>query len=260
MDKVLKTAFAFFVVFLYGPLLLLVAFSFNSGKYINEFSQPTIKWYAKLFANESLLNAMKNSFVVALFSSALAVSISVLFSFALYKCKGRIKNYSSRLIQVMIISPDMSLAIGLMILFEVLRFTMGLTTVVIAHTTFGIAYASSLLAARFNQMDSSIESAARDLGANELQALYLVILPNIAPAAITAFLVCFTLSWDDFIFSFFTSSAGSSTLPIQALALLKRGINPEINAVATLSMLISFTIILAGLRLQKIPNLLNPSS
>ena len=254
MNSAIKGYMIAVLLFLYVPLFFLVWFSFNTSPYSNQWGDITLKWYSAFFADRTLLTSLRNSLLVAFFSSVIAVFLSVLLSYGIFRYEFKFKGRLDFLIKIVLISPDINIAIGLMLLFQTLRLSLGLTAIIISHVTFCIAYALTILTVRFNQLDKGLEFAARDLGANEWQTLRLVIIPNIMPAIISALFVCFTLSWDDFIFSFFNSSAGTSTLPVQTFALIKRGINPEINAIATLSLVFSFFLIYFGIKFQRLPN------
>lgn len=252
MNKLLKTYSLGVVLFLYTPILVLLVFSLSSDRYAQGLGQLTLKWYSQIFIEESLMLALKNSFIVALSASFLSVIMATFLSYAFYKYDFFLKRKIQAALKAVLVSPDISVAIGLMFLFQVLKISLGLTAIIISHVTFGIAFAFIIISLRFESMNTKLEMAARDLGASEKQAIRHIVFPTILPAVIAAFFVVFTLSWDDFVFSFFNSSAGTSTLPVQIFAMVKRGVSPQINAIGTISMLFSFILVYASMKLQRI--------
>jgi spermidine/putrescine transport system permease protein len=252
MNKILKLYSIGILLFLYTPIMLLILNSFNENRYSNEFIGFSLVWYRKLFTEQTLIIALKNSLLIATIASAFSTFIAILLSYSIYKYNFAFKNTVNVVINTILIMPDISLAIGMMFLFQVLKFSLGLNTIITAHITFGIAYATTVLSTNLSTLDVNIQDAARDLGASEWQTIKMIILPILKSSIIAAFFVCFTLSWDDFVFSFFNSGAGTSTLPVQISVLIKKGVSPQINAISTISMLISFVVIYIGFKGQKI--------
>ena len=255
MNRLLKIYTIGVFLFLYSPITILVLYSFNENKYTQDFNSLSLKWYSELLNDSALISALQNSLVVALVAASCSVLLAIPAAFALFQKQTKLNVKINNFLQLVLVTPDISLAIGLMFLLQTFRFSLGLNTVIIAHITFGVVFALIIISAKFQALDKNIVKAALDLGATNFQTLRLVIIPNILPSILAAFFICFTLSWDDFVFSFFNTSAGQNTLPVQIFAMIKRGINPQINAIATISMIFSFILIYIGLKFQRIINL-----
>ena len=226
--------------FLYVPIAVLVALSFNEGGLPTVWSGFSLKWYAALAANGEVLSAALNTLIVAFVSTALATLLGTLLALGVETRRRRGRALEALIFAPMII-PDIVLAIALLSFFSMLDIVMGLHTIILAHVVFNLAFVCSVVRARLKSFDWSITEASADLGASALTTFRRVTLPVIAPAVIAGALLAFTLSVDEFIIAFFTSGAGrsSTTLPMQIYSMLRFGITPEINALATLVMAFS---------------------
>ncbi len=249
------TLFAF--AFLYLPILVLVAFSFNKDKINSSWSGFTLDWYSKLFQNVDLLNSFKASFFIGISSATISTIFGTLAAYALYKFSFKGKKKFQAILNFPIITPDIVIGIGLLLFYVFINFTLGYYSILIAHITFNVAYTTLIISTRFNFIDKNLENAAIDLGAKPFQAFRFVVVPAIMPGIIAAFLIAFTLSWDDFIIAFFTSGVGTTTLPVRVYSMIKMGVNPQINAISTLTLVVSLVVILIALRFQKVSNILN---
>jgi len=233
-------------LFLYIPLLVVVIFSFNDSKLSAEWVGFTTSWYAKLFANEEMLAAARNSLLIAFVASLAATVLGTMAGIAMHR-------YASRILPFMVITPiampEILLGVSLLIFF-ITTFgeeALSLGTVMVAHTTFCIGFVAIIVRARLSGMDESIFEAARDLGATPWQTFRLVTFPLIMPGIVAGALMAFTLSIDDFVITFFTAGAGVPTLPLTIYTMVKIAVTPEVNAVSTLLMLLTLTmIVLAG--------------
>jgi spermidine/putrescine transport system permease protein len=232
--------------FLYVPLGVVVVFSFNDSKLNAEWVGFTLDWYQKLFANEEMLQAAANSLLIAVVSAALATVLGTMAGIAMHR-------YKSRLLPFMTLTPvampEILLGVSLLIFFISVfgEESLSLLTVIIAHTTFCIGFVAIIVRARLAGMDESVFEAARDLGATPWQTFRLVTLPLIMPGVVAGALMAFTLSIDDFVITFFTAGAGVPTLPLTIYTMIKIAVTPEVNAVSTLLMLLTLTmIVLAG--------------
>jgi spermidine/putrescine transport system permease protein len=233
-------------LFLYIPLVVVVVFSFNDSKLSAEWVGFTLGWYTKLFGNDEMLKAARNSLFIALVASLAATVLGTMAGIAMHR-------YRSRLLPVMVLTPiampEILLGVSLLIFF-ITTFgeeSLSLLTVIIAHTTFCIGFVAIIVRARLAGMDESIFEAARDLGATPWRTFRLVTLPLIMPGIIAGALMAFTLSIDDFVITFFTAGAGVPTLPLTIYTMVKIAVTPEVNALSTLLMLITLTmIVLAG--------------
>ncbi|MBK7792260.1 MAG: ABC transporter permease [Betaproteobacteria bacterium] len=232
--------------FLYVPLVVVVVFSFNDSKLNAEWVGFTLDWYHKLFANAEMLHAAANSLLIAVVASALATVLGTMAGIAMHRFKSRLLPFMTLTPVAM---PEILLGVSLLIFFISVfgEESLSLLTVIIAHTTFCIGFVAIIVRSRLAGMDESIFEAARDLGATPWQTFRLVTLPLIMPGVVAGALMAFTLSIDDFVITFFTAGAGVPTLPLTIYTMIKIAVTPEVNAVSTLLMLLTLTmIVLAG--------------
>lgn len=237
-------------LFLYIPLVILILYSFNDSRVNVGWVGFTLKWYKVLFTDKQLIIAALNSLVIAIISSIISVVLGTLAGVALHRYKVRVL---STLIMIPIAAPELLVGVSLLLFFLMINFTLGLVSIILAHTAFCISFVAIAVKTRMYGMDNSIIDAARDLGANPFQAFYLILIPSILPGIIAGGLMAFTLSIDDFVITFFTAGVGSNTLPLSIYSMLKMGVTPEINAIST--MMIIITIILTAIATRISPQL-----
>ncbi len=242
----LKLAAGATFAFLYLPLVVVVAYSFNDSRLNAEWVGFTLDWYRVLFADEEMLLAARNSLVIALVSSLCATFLGTLAGLAIHR-------YHLRWLPLLVITPvampEILLGVSLLVFFiQVLHLTLGMLSVVLAHVTFSIGFVAIIVRARLAGMDESLFEAARDLGASPWQTFRLVTFPLILPAVVAGFLMSFTLSIDDFVITFFTAGVGVSTLPLQIYSMIKIAVTPEVNAVSTLLMTLTLSMIFLASR------------
>jgi len=237
-------------VFLYVPILVLVVMSFNASS--NPFSWDgfSLEWYGELAGNEDILEGFRNTLVVAVGSTVLATVLGTLLAVGLDKYS-RSKALDAFTLAPAII-PDVVLAIGLLAFFTLVQFTLGLHTVLLAHVVFNTAFVTAIVKARLNNVDHSLEEASRDLGATSASTFVRITLPSLAPGIIAGALLAFTLSLDEFVIAFFTNGPSTPTLPITIYSMVRFGVTPEINALATLLILVSFTVVIAAQRMTRL--------
>ena len=236
--------------FLYIPIIVLIAFSFNESKLNVTWTGFTLKWYRSLLENQGILVATKNSFIIALVSSVFAVIIGTLAAVGMYKYKFKGRNLLEGLLYIPVIIPEIVLGISLLTFFSYTGIPLGMVTLILAHITFSIAYVVSTVKTRLDDFDKSVEEAARDLGATETQTFFKITLPIIMPGVMAGALLAFTLSLDDMIISFFAAGPESVTLPLKIFSMVKFGVTPEINALSTLMLLFTLIIILLSALLR----------
>ncbi|MGL4996805.1 MAG: ABC transporter permease [Deefgea sp.] len=240
-SKWLWAAAIFVYGFLYVPLIIVVAYSFNDSKLNAEWVGFTFKWYGLLMHNEQLLVAARNSLLIALVTSFFATVLGTLAGLAMHK-------YKLRLLPILVLTPiaipEILMGVALLIFFVMLNMTLGLVSVVLAHIAFCIGFVAIVVRSRLQGMDDALVEAARDLGATPVQAFRLVTMPLIMPGIIAGALMAFTLSIDDFVITFFTAGAGASTLPLQIYSMIRIAVTPEVNAISTLLMLLTLGLIL----------------
>ena len=229
----------FTLAFLYLPLAVVVLFSFNASNSAASFTGFSWRWYHQLMGNEQILSAFANSMVLAIVSSVIALGIGCLIGYGMYRHRHRKLGWLIVLIYLPIVLPDIVFGISEMAFFvQVHRLTgllqPGLVTMIIAHVTFQIPFVALIVYSRFVGLDPTLFEAAKDLYATPAKRVIHFMLPTIKPALISAFFLSFTLSVDDFVISFFTAGPESATLPIYIWGAIKKGVSPEINAIATL--------------------------
>jgi spermidine/putrescine transport system permease protein len=234
-------------VFLYAPLAIVVLYSFNDSRLNAQWVGFTLAWYEKLLHNEPMLIAARNSLLIASAAAAASTVLGTLAGFALHRHRPRLL---APLVLATIAIPEILMGVSLLIFFVLLNVTLGMVSIILAHITFCIGFVALVVRARLAGMDESLTEAARDLGATPAQAFRWVTLPLIMPGVVAGALMAFTLSLDDFVITFFTAGAGSSTLPLQIYTMVKIAVTPEVNAVSTLLMLLTLTLILVATRLS----------
>jgi len=238
--------------FLYVPISVLVGLSFNEGGLPTAWTGFSTKWYSALWQNSDILRAAGNTLFVALISTVLATVLGTLLAVGV-ELRRRNGKWLETVIFAPMIIPDIVLAIALLSFFSLLGVQMGLHTIIMAHVVFNLAFVCAVVRARLTGFDWSIVEASVDLGASMATTLRRVVLPVLAPAIMAGALLAFTLSVDEFIIAFFTAGAGraSITLPMQIFAMIRFGVTPEINALATLVMAVSVVALALSQRLNK---------
>jgi putrescine transport system permease protein len=245
-------------LFFYLPLFFLVVFSFNSTRQDSQFTGFSLRWYQALGQDTRLVEGFLLSFNVALLSATLATVLATLAAYALIRFgafKGR--SLFNAMLNSPLVMPEVIIGLSLLLLFVGLERWLGwpergATTIVLGHALLGMAYASVVVQSRLKEMDRSIEEAALDLGCKPYQVFFLVTLPNISQALIAAWLLTFTLSFDDVVISEFLSGPGVTTLPQVIFSYARRGVNPSIYAAATLLMtVVSVAVLIYGIHTSR---------
>jgi spermidine/putrescine transport system permease protein len=227
-------------VFLYLPLTIVVAYSFNDSRLNAEWVGFTWHWYRVLFEDEDMLIAAGNSLFIAAVASLAATVLGTMAGIAMQR-------YKLKVLTLMVLAPvampEILLGVSLLLFFiQVLNLTLGLLSIVLAHITFSIGFVAVIVQARLAALDESLFEAARDLGASPWQTFRYVTFPLIRPAVIAGGLMAFTLSIDDFVITFFTAGVGVQTLPLRIYSMIKIAVTPEVNAVSTLLMMLTLTL------------------
>ena len=222
------------IVILYLPIALVILYSFNESKISSVWSGFSLKWYETLFRDRAMFEALGNSLVLALSASLGAAAVGTLGAYGFTKVQLRTKNAVEYLSMLPIMIPEIILGMVFMAFFSLLGLPFGMTTLILAHTTFCIPYVYMLVKARLVGMDPSLAEAARDLGAGEARVFFDITLPLLAPAILSGMLLSFAMSLDDVIISIFVTGVNVNTLPIKVYTQIKTGVTPEINALCTL--------------------------
>jgi spermidine/putrescine transport system permease protein len=237
----LIAAFAFLL--LYVPLVTLVIYSFRTQTMgTSETAGWTLEWYRRIFANEAAMNALGMSLWVGFWCTLGATLLGSSAALALDRYQFRGRGWLDTLIYVPLVLPEIVLGLSLLIWFVMLRMTLGSFSIILAHITFSVSYVIITVKSRLQGFDRTLEEAARDLGATPAQTFWKVTFPLIWPGILSGALMAFTLSFDDFLITFFTAGVGSDTLPLKIYSMIKFGVTPEINALSTL--LLGATLIL----------------
>lgn len=246
-----KAYLVFIYVFLYTPIAVLMILSFNKAGMPTAWTGFSTEWYGRLLESPKIIAAAKNSLIVAIASTLIATSIGTLLALGVERRKASV-SLDALLFTPMII-PDIVLAIALLSFFTLMKFTLGLHSIILAHVVFNIAFVCAVVRARLKSFDWSLTEASYDLGAGALTTFRKITFPLIWPAVIAAALLAFTLSIDEFIIAYFTAGAGqgSTTLPMQIYAMIRFGVTPEINAMATIILLVSFILVLTAQRFNR---------
>ena len=247
------------LAFLYIPIISLVIFSFNSSKLVTVWAGFSTRWYGALFHNDQILDAAGLSVRIGLISAALAVVLGTMVAVALARFGAfRGRALLSALSTAPLVMPEVITGLSLLLLFVALEQAIGwpagrsAMTIIIAHTTFSMAYVAVVVQSRLAGMDSSIEEAALDLGARPGKVFFVITLPLISPALVSGFLLAFTLSLDDLVISSFVSGPGATTLPMVIYSKVRLGLSPEINALATLMVaIVGAGVVIAGILMNR---------
>lgn len=236
---------ALIYLFLYIPIGTLIIYSFNNATFSMLWHGFTLNWYRAVLQDSSLWLAVWHSFYLALAATTSALFIGTLAAISLYRYQFRGKNMLQGLLFVIIITPDLVMGIALLILFSLSGLALGFWSLYIAHVTFCIPFVVVIVYSRAKSIDPNIFAAASDLGASELQTFWHIIVPILLPALISGALLCFALSFDDIVISYFVSGPGFEILPIKIFGLARMGVNVELNALC--SLLFCLTLILVCL-------------
>lgn len=232
---------AFGYLFLYGPIFSLIFFSFNVSKLVTVWGGFSTQWYGALMRDTQIINAFLLSLKIALVSSTVATILGTIAGYVLARFGGfRGRTVFSGMVTAPLVMPEVITGLSMLLLFVSMEQLIGWPrgrgqlTVTLAHITFTMSYIAVVMQSRFSSLDISLEEAAQDLGAKPLKVFFVITLPIVAPAIVSGFLLGFTISIDDLVITSFTSGPGANTLPMVIFSKVRLGLNPEINALASL--------------------------
>lgn len=254
MKKLPRWLIAFCAVvylFLHIPILVLVIFSFNSSRYSVEWTGFTWQWYVRLLERPDIMNGLKASVIVGLAATVLSAIFGTLIALALARHKFRGRTLLEAFLYVPLVTPEIVVGISLLILFVLMGIPLGLATITIAHVAFCISFVVVVVLARLQGLDQNLEEAAMTLGADEFTTFFKITLPQIWPGVLSGALLAFTMSFDDFVITSFVSGTGSSTLPIVVYGMVRKNIEPSINAISTVILVATAILIYASDRLSR---------
>jgi spermidine/putrescine transport system permease protein len=258
--------------FLYAPIVVLIVYAFNSSRtnvvfegVVNRGPCGPFYWFCQLAENDDVLEAARNTLIIAISTSVVATTIGTMAALALQRYSFPFKVFSEATLYVPIVIPEIVMGIGILVFFSAIfgwvnstlglsgnnRLSLGLLTVIVSHIAFSVPFVIMVVRARLHGFDKSLEEAAADLGANEWITFRRVTLPLIAPGVMSGALLAFTLSLDDFIITFFTTGPGATTLPIYVYGLLRRVITPEVNALSTIWILGVLVLVFISRQLER---------
>jgi len=246
MEFLKRSYAAVIFAFLYIPIFVLIVFSFNASKSRASWDGFTLRWYADLFDNSAILNALYYTLSIAVLAALLATIIGTLAAFAMYKdMRPWEKKIVMNLTYLPVLNPDIVTGISLMLLFIFMKINLGFLSLLLAHIIFNVPYVILTVLPKLRQFDNNLYEAALDLGASPAYAFRRIVFPEILPGIVTGALFAFTLSIDDFVISFFTTGSGINNLSILIYSMARRGIHPTINALSTLLFLAVLILLLA---------------
>ncbi|ROR46519.1 ABC transporter permease [Kitasatospora cineracea] len=237
-------------LFLYAPIVVLVVMSFNALETPYSWGGFSTSWYGKLAGDQQIRKGLVNTLIVASGATALSTVLGTLLAVGLARhTRSRLLGALATLPAVV---PDVVLAIGLLAFYSSVQATLGLHSVLLAHTVFGLAFVTTVVRTRLSHVDTSLEEASRDLGAGPAATFLRITLPTLLPGIVAGALLTFTLSIDEFVIAFFTAGPKDPTLPIVIYSMVRFGVTPEINALATVLLAVSFTVVILAQRLTRL--------
>ena len=235
---------AIILLFLYAPIFVMMLFSFNSGRTRADFTGFSAQWYVEMFQNEEMLGALRNTLIVAVCASVIATVLGTYIAFIIAKMSPVNKSISMKLLNISMLNAEIITGVSLMFFFVFLSFSLGFTTLLIAHVIFDVPYVVLSILPRLRQMNKSVYEAALDLGATPAFAFRRVILPDVLPGILSGALLAFTMSFDDFIISYYTSGPGFVTLSVYINTMTKRAVPLTVNALSTFIFVMVFILLL----------------
>jgi spermidine/putrescine transport system permease protein len=237
--------------FLHLPVLVLVVFSFNSSKFSVDWRGFTFQWYQRLLERPDILRGLKASLIVGGLATVISAVFGTLLALALARHRFRGRRAFEGFLYVPVVTPEIVTGISLLLLFALLKVPLGLTTITIAHVAFCISFVVIVVLARLEGMDDNLEEAAMILGADEITTFWKVTVPQLWPGILSGALLAFTMSFDDFVITSFVSGPGSSTLPIVVYGMVRKNVEPSINAISTIILLATAILIYLADRLAR---------
>ncbi len=239
--------------FLHAPIVALMVFSFNDSKFSASWTGFTLEWYRRLFEREDILEGLRRSLVVGLIATAVATVFGTLIALALARHRFRGRRAVESVLYLPLVTPEIIMGISLLSLFGLVGFPLGIGSVTVAHIAFCISFVTVVVGARLRGMDRHLEEAAMMLGADEWAAFWQVTVPQLLPGIVAGALLAFTMSFDDYVITSFVSGTGSATLPVVVYGMVRRNIEPSINAISTIIIAVTSLLLYLADRLQARP-------
>ena len=237
--RLLKLFTGIFFLFLFAPIVLVVLFSFNSSRSLQDFEGFSLRWYELFFESESLRDSLIASIQIALITMLIATVLGTMLAYGLVRARTRWSDSFNILMLVPLVTPEIVAGVSALLLFTQVGLELSVTTIVLAHITFSISYVTVVVRARLASLSLEVEEASMDLGATRWQTFRLVTMPALWPAVLAAGLLVFALSFDDFVLSFFTTGESPQPLPVRIWTQIRFGVRPTINAIGTFMLVVS---------------------
>ncbi len=247
--RFLRLLMAGFLIWTFAPIVIVVLFSFNSGKSLQNFDGFSTRWYSDFFGDAQLRESLFASLEVALVTMVVSTVLGSLLAFGLVRSRNRLSPATNVMMLIPLVVPEIVAGVTALLLFTQIGMHLSLTTVMLAHITFSISYVTVIVRGRLAALNREVEEAAMDLGATRIQTLRLIVLPELSPAILAAGLLTFALSFDDFVLSFFTTGEEIQPLPVRIYSSIRFGVTPTINAIGTLMLLVSLSTIALAIAL-----------
>jgi spermidine/putrescine transport system permease protein/putrescine transport system permease protein len=241
-----------FLIWTFAPIAIVILFSFNSGKSLQNFDGFSTQWYSDFFDDQLLRESLVASLEIALATMVVATLLGSLLAFGLVRSRNRLSPVTNVMMLIPLVVPEIVAGVSALLLFTQISLRLSLTTVILAHITFSISYVTVIVRGRLAALNREVEEAAMDLGATRMQTMRLVVFPALWPAILAAGLLTFALSFDDFVLSFFTTGEEVQPLPVRIYSSIRFGVTPTINAIGTLMMLVSVSTIALALALPRL--------
>jgi spermidine/putrescine transport system permease protein len=237
--RFLKAFTGLFFLVLFAPIVLVILFSFNSSRSLQDFEGFSLRWYETFFQSESLRNSLIASIEIALVTMVVATVLGTALAYGLVRARTRWSDAANVMMLIPLVTPEIVAGASGLLIFTQVGLQLSLTTIILAHITFSISYVTVVVRARLAALGREVEDASMDLGATRWQTFRLVTLPALWPAVIAAGLLVFALSFDDFVLSFFTTGESPQPLPVRIWTQIRFGVRPTINAIGTFMLVIS---------------------
>lgn len=231
-------------LFLYIPIFVLIAYSFNASKSRALWTGFTLDWYSKLFHNEMILSSLVNTLIVALIASVVSTILGTAAAIGIHNMRSLPRRMIMTVTNIPILNPEIVSGVSLMLLFKFVNMDFGYVTLVLAHISFCVPYVILNVMPKLRQMNTTLCEAAMDLGCDQWQVFRKVVIPEILPGIISGFLMSFTYSIDDFVISYFTYGPTSQTLSITIYSMTRRKVSPEVNALSAILFVVVLTVLL----------------
>lgn len=242
-EPALRMWTALVYLFLFVPIVMVVLFSFNGSRLVQIWTGFSLKWYGIAWTDPSILDALRTSLIVAIVNAALATVFGTLAAIGMQRVGRRARTAFELMVYGTIVTPEIVIAIASLLFFVTINVDLGIPTIVITHVVYNTSIVALIVRARLVGMDRTLDEAAADLGATPLQTLRRITIPLLYPAILAGALLAFTFSFDDFVLTFFVSGATSTTLPLRIFSMLRFGVSPVVNAVATVMLAVTLVCI-----------------